>query len=152
MLRAVAVAVLVLGACTTENPDYCAPGPTFAECVRVRLNIEGPPDLTGYQIVPLPDMVDGFQCIGPGEHCSDNGELRPGACCGNYICFATSCKPALHEACERDADCAPVIVGNDRSPAVCHLGHCMSQSGGACAGDSDCVSGRCGATSPPRCL
>ncbi len=132
-------------ACTAPNPEYCASGPTFADCVRLRLGIEGPPDLTGYQVVPLPDMTPGpdlFQCIAPGEHCSDNGLVRPGACCGNYVCLGT-CRAGLHGACTIDGDCAPIIVGKDRSPATCFGGQCLSQSGGVCALDSDCASGAC---------
>ena len=142
-MRSALLFFVILAGCTVDNPDYCAPGPAFADCVRLRLGIEGPPDLVGYQIVPLPDMVDAFQCIAPGEHCSDDGELKPGVCCGNYLCFATACKPSLHGACERDVDCAPVVVGSNRSPAICFSGSCMSQTGGVCTDNTDCASGSC---------
>jgi len=136
MFRAALLAALLLGACTAPNPEYCGPR-GLVDCPSYV------PD--GFMLVPIPDQTlppDMFQCIGPGEHCSDNGEVRPGACCGNYVCFG-NCRVGLHGACSLDADCAPVFVGNDRSPAICFGGQCLSQSGGVCATDSYCASGAC---------
>ena len=142
-MRKLLVMSLLLAACTAPNPDYCPPERLEA-CSRAYYGWPVPPDLIGYVVVPAPDMTpDLYQCLAPLQHCSDNSEVRPGACCGNYVCFGTTCKPGLHGDCERDDDCAPVFVGKDRSPAICFMSHCMSQTGGACSADTDCASGSC---------
>jgi len=149
MTRAIWALTLLAASCTADNPSYCKPGPGFEACARERLNLEGPPDLLGYQIVPLPDMTtapDLYQCKGHLEQCSDVQEVVPGACCGTEVCWNRVCRTPLHGACRVKDDCANVFSSKDMkfgNWAACVRGECLGDTGAPCSSAVDCASGDC---------
>src|SRR5262249_46636242 len=88
------------------------------------------------------------QVAGSGQPCANQGQCAGGLFCVDGVCCNAQCG-GLCEACNAQGLCAPIANGMDPdsecsgADACNGGGACAKPQGGACALDTDCITGFC---------
>ncbi len=150
--------LLLLAGCTRDNPDYCGPR-GWIDCKQAYIYVY--PDMTGFQVVPLPDMTVPPDLADPpppdllpeylahlGEPC-DGGAPDPhlyclyGRLCGNAGAMCTA---------GNQRDCCATVTDYPnfacRGYSKTMVGRCCAGGGSYCLADSEC----CGDGDAVRCV